>query len=128
MTIAALILTLALLGALTVMQFLLIAGAPIGHYAWGGKHRVLPGKLRIASGAAIVLYGVFGALLLSRAGVVPGGGDPPVIVATWFLFAYSALSVVGNLASRSRQERLVQTPVSALLSIGILILALAPAP
>lgn len=127
MTIAALILTLALLGALTVMQFLLIAGAPIGHYAWGGKHRVLPGKLRIASGAAIVLYGVFGALLLSRAGVVPGG-DPPVIVATWFLFAYSALSVVGNLASRSRQERLVQTPVSVLLSIGILILALAPAP
>jgi hypothetical protein len=41
MTVAALILTLTLLSCLAGMQILLIAGTPIGNYAWGGKARVL---------------------------------------------------------------------------------------
>ena len=123
-TAAALILTLTILGCLCVMQILLITRVPIGHYAWGGKERVMPPRMRIAAVVAIALYVAFAALLSSRAGVLPGGDTPAVVIATWILFAYAAFSIIANLASRSRQERAVQTPVSVALTLGILLVAL----
>ena len=120
----ALILSLTILGCLLVMQILLIAGVPIGHYAWGGKERVLPPRMRIAAVVAIGLYLAFAALLSSRAGMLPGGDSPGVVIATWILLGYSAFSIIANLASRSRRERAVQTPVSVALTLGILLVAL----
>jgi hypothetical protein len=119
MTVVALYLSLALLAGLSVMQVLLIFGVPIGHYAWGGKHRILPPRQRIAAGAAIVLYAVFAAVLLSRAEIVAGGSSPLIVVSAWVLFAYAVFSVLPNLASKSRPERAVQVPVSIALSIGV---------
>jgi len=127
MTTAALVLTLTILLALTIMQILLLTGVPVGHYAWGGKERVLPKRMRVAAVIAIVLYAVFAALLASRAGVLPAGDTPPVVIATWILFADSAFSIIANLASKSRSERAVQTPVSVALTLGILVIATAPA-
>ncbi|MFC7619690.1 hypothetical protein [Microlunatus sp. GCM10028923] len=123
---AALIVALALLAGLAVMQVLLIAGAPLGSIAWGGRHRVLPRRLKLAAGAAVLLYAGFATLLLSPAGVLPGGTLPAVIVLTWILFGYCTLSIVPNAISRSRDERLVQVPVSTLLSASVLIVALSP--
>ena len=122
----ALIVSLTILGGLLVMQILLIAGVPIGHYAWGGKERVMPPRMRVAAVIAIVLYAAFAALLISRAVVLPGGVSLAVIIGTWILFAYSAFSIIANVASRSRQERAVQTPVSVALTLGILVIALSP--
>jgi hypothetical protein len=119
MTVVALYLSLAVLAGLTVMQVLLIFGVPIGHYAWGGKHRVLPRRQRIGAGVAIVLYTVFTAVLLSRAEIVPGGRSPLIVVGAWVLFGYAVFSLVPNLASKSRPERAVQIPVSIALSIGV---------
>lgn len=122
----ALVAALALLSGLAVMQVLLIMGAPLGSIAWGGRHRVLPGRLRIAAGTALILYAAFAALLLSRAGLLPGGTSPVIIVLTWILFGYCALSIVPNAISRSRNERIVQVPVSVLLSASVLLIALSP--
>lgn len=124
MTAPALATTLTLLAGLTVMQILLSLGMPLGRYAWGGQHRILPQRLRIASVAAIAIYAVFAALLLSRAGILPSGESPTVVAASWVMFAYSVLSIAGNAISRSRPERIVQTPVSVLLSVGIFFVAL----
>jgi hypothetical protein len=124
MTAAALILTITILLALTTVQMLLLAGVPIGQYAWGGKDRILPPRLRVAAVVAILLYAAFASLLASRVGVLPGGDSSPVVIATWILFAYSALSIIPNLASKSRPERAVQTPVSVALSLGILVIAI----
>lgn len=126
MIMIALTVTLVVLAGLTLMQILLIAGLPLGSIAWGGQHRVLPRRLRIAAVVAIMLYVGFAALLMSRAGLLPGGSLPVVIVGTWILFAYCAASIVLNAISRSRNERLVQIPVSALLTIGVLVIAIGP--
>ena len=126
MTIIALYLALAILAGLAVMQTFLIFGAPIGHFAWGGKHRILPARQRVAAGAAIVLYAGFAALLLSRSGILANGHSLVIVVATWILFGYSVLSVLPNLASKSRQERAVQTPVSIALAITIGLVASGP--
>ena len=115
-----------LLAGLAVVQIALAAGAPLGRLAWGGKHRVLPRGLRIASAVSVLLYALF-AFVISRAvGYATDVGDHregyPLI---WVLTAYFGIGVLANLASRSRPERLVMTPVALLLALCCLVIALA---
>ncbi|MGY1781447.1 hypothetical protein [Geodermatophilus sp. SYSU D01036] len=115
----------ALLAALTVLQLALAGGAPLGRFAWGGQHVVLPPRLRVGSVLSIGVYAVVALLVLQAAGAVdllPGG---LVEVGMWVLTGYFALGVVLNAISRSRPERLVMTPVALALAVVCLVLALA---
>jgi hypothetical protein len=113
------------LGGLAVFQLLLAMGAPLGRFAWGGQHRVLPASLRRGSIAAIVIYGIFAVLILRRAGLLSFGlAEGVVTVATWVVTAYLLVGVGMNLASPSRPERFVMTPISALLFALCLVVAL----
>ena len=125
MTAAAAILATVVLGTLAALQVGVAAGAPWGRLVWGGKHRVLPPRLRVASALSVVLYAGFAAVLLSRAGVMPGSEAPFVVVSTWVLFAYFALGIVMNLASRSTAERRTMAPACAVLAAATLVVALA---
>ncbi|MCW2534874.1 MAG: conserved rane protein of unknown function [Modestobacter sp.] len=114
----------ALLGCLAVFQLLLVAGAPLGRFAWGGQNVVLPTSLRIGSAVSIALYGLFALLILQTAGAVTVLPRGLVGVAIWVLTAYFAVGVAMNAASRSRRERLVMTPVVLALAVACLVLAL----
>ena len=115
-----------LLGALAVLQALLIAGQPLGRFAWGGQHRVLPTKLRIGSAVSIVLYALFALIILARAEQASAGiGAGPTDVGIWALTAYFVVGIGMNAISRSRPERLVMTPVALVLAVVCLVLALA---
>src|SRR3954452_23659360 len=106
-----------ILAALAVFQAALISGAPLGHLAWGGQHKVLPGKLRVGSAVSIVLYGIFAYVALARAGLVgPLVDGTWTEVSTWVLCAYFALGTVLNGISRSRPERLVMAPAALALA------------
>ncbi|MFC0681685.1 hypothetical protein ACFFGH_27965 [Lysobacter korlensis] len=115
-----------LLAALAVFQAALVAGAPLGEYAWGGQHRVLPRRLRIGSVVSIVLYVVFAVVALAKAGILDlFPGTPVVDVAMWVIAGYLVLGIPLNAISRSRKERLVMTPtvfVLAGLAIALAIL------
>ena len=63
------IIALVTLVLLAVFQLALVAGAPLGNYAWGGQHKVLPAKLRFGSACSIVIYAVFASFILSRSGI-----------------------------------------------------------
>jgi hypothetical protein len=104
-----------LLGALAVFQALLACGVPWGRLAWGGQHDVLPARLRVGSLVVIVVYVVLGWVILARA-AQDGGGHGIPAVATWAIAGFFLLGAAGNLASESRSERVVMTPVAALLS------------
>jgi hypothetical protein len=107
-------------------QAALALGAPWGRAAWGGAHERLPNGLRIASGFAVVFWLVSGLVVLGRAGY--DWSPIPMGVArwgTWVLFGMLVVGTVMNLASRSRLERLIQTPIAAVLSVLCLIVALA---
>lgn len=113
-----------ILAGLAVFQATLAFGAPIGQFAWGGAHRVLPQRLRVSSGVSIVLYGFFAAIILSRVGLIDFG-DPGLIgAATWILCGYFTLGILMNGISRSKPERAVMTPVAAILAILYLGVAL----
>jgi hypothetical protein len=107
-------------------QAALALGAPWGRAAWGGAHERLPNRLRVASGFAVALWLAAALVVLARAGY--DWSPIPVSVArwgTWVLFGMLVVGTLMNLASRSRLERLIQTPIAAVLSILSLLVALA---
>lgn len=113
---------------LTLFQLLLAAGVPIGRMAWGGAHRVLPGKLRVASlfSAGLVALGALtcaqaGGLI---AGVLPGG---ILVWLLWGLAALFALSIVGNSITESRIERLHGVPLTVICALSCAVLAISGA-
>jgi hypothetical protein len=106
-------------------QAALALGAPWGRAAWGGAHERLPGPLRTASGFAVAFWFVAALVVLARAGFE--WSPIPVSVArwgTWVLFAILVVGTLMNLASRSRLERGIQTPIAAVLSVLCLVVAL----
>lgn len=123
---AAVVATL-LLGFGIVFQVLLAAGLPLGRAAWGGRYRVLPPKLRWGSALGALVLGAAAWIVLARAGLVaPGAGSAAVRVGTWVFTGFFALNTLGNLASKSRTERAVMTPITLLLFACFLVVALSP--
>lgn len=119
------VLAVVVLAGLAVFQALLIAGQPLGRFAWGGQHRVLPPKLRIGSAVSIVLYVVFAAVILDAARRISAGTRAGTFdVGIWVLTAYFVVGVGMNAISRSRPERFVMTPVALVLAVVCLVLAL----
>jgi len=110
---------------LAIFQLLLIFGAPLGKYAWGGKYTILPKKLRIASVVSIILYVIFTAFLVSKAGIANLISHQPLLdIGMWVLVGYFVLGIVLNAISRSKKERLVMTPVAVLLAVIFFFVAL----
>jgi hypothetical protein len=126
MTTFAAIAACVVLAALAIFQVMLAAGAPLGRFAWGGQHPgSLPTGLRVGSAISVLVYALIALLLLDRAGVLSTGPvDNVVRVGAWVVTGYFLLGVGMNLASRSRDERLVMAPAAAALDLLSLAVAL----
>jgi hypothetical protein len=109
---------------LACFQLALALGAPIGHFAWGGQHRVLPRRLRIGSLVSIAIYAMFALVVLDRAGRIDAFPDRFSEIATWVIFGYLVLGIGMNAISRSRAERFTMVPVTIVLAGLALIIAL----
>jgi hypothetical protein len=110
---------------LAVFQVLLALGLPLGAMAWGGTHRVLPGRLRVAS---VVSAGL---AVLGAVTVAQGSGLGPAVLPDIFIrpllgafVALFALSFLGNAASKSRIERLHGVSLTIVLAGSCVILLL----
>lgn len=110
------------LTAIGVVQALAAAGRPWGRFVWGGRHEVLPRRLRVGSALSIPLYAGMVAVLLLRAGA-HGDPGPVLVVATWVLTAYFGVGILLNAASRSRAERLAMVPACVVLTACCLLVA-----
>jgi len=113
-----------ILAALAVFQLALALGAPLGRFAWGGAHRVLPARLRIGSLVSIVIYAVIAVLALDRTGLIDVVPDGVSAVGMWIVFGYFVLGIVMNALSRSKPERYTMTPVVTVLAVLSLLVAL----
>ena len=122
--IAALIFIVLIL-SLCVFQIALSFGAPLGHYAWGGKHRVLPRKLRVSSALSIIIYLGMALVVASKTDlveIIPQGSFLTAL--SWGVSAYLTLGVFMNAISRSKPERYTMTPVALILAACALVVAL----
>ncbi len=106
-------------------QLALAAGAPWGHLAMGGK---FPGKLplglRVAAIVQTLLLGFLSIIVLIRAGFLLPEFGPLSEKLIWFVVAVSAVSATLNLATPSKQERLLWAPVTLLMLLSSLAVAL----
>ena len=93
-------------------QLALAAGAPWGRASYGGVHEgVLPGRLRIVSGGAALVYAGMACALASA--------HTPYPVRRRLLTGVTVvmtLGTVANAASPSGLERAIWTPTTALLA------------
>ena len=117
------IVTLALV---SLFQIALIAGAPMGEYAFGGQNPgKLPAKFRIGSVFTLAIYvGIIGHLL-AQLGILPK--MLPVglnSVANWAIFGLNLLGLLMNAISRSKKERNMWVPVLLLSVVLSIIVAL----
>ncbi len=119
------ILALIILLALTIFQLALVFGAPLGAYAWGGQHKVLPTNLRVSSVGSIILYILFAGVITSKAGFISGLILPQTVNFSMYVFAaYFTLGIFMNAISKSKKERLVMAPVAAVLAVCFWVVAL----
>jgi hypothetical protein len=118
-----------LLLGLAILQIALAFGAPLGRFAWGGAHTRLPIGLRIGSAVSIVMYAIFSAIVLARAGLLTAIANPSIArIGIWVLVGYLGLGVVMNGISRSKAERFTMTPLALALCMMACIVALGDAP
>ncbi|MDN4474951.1 hypothetical protein QQX09_03665 [Demequina sp. SYSU T00192] len=118
--------TAAIFAAVALFQVALAAGAPWGRAAWGGAHEgALPGRLRAGSAVSAVMLLGMAAVVLAGAGAIGSGDSTLVTVLLWVVVAFTALSTLANLASRSPLERAIFGPTSIALLAGSLTVALA---
>jgi hypothetical protein len=109
---------------LGIFQISLIAGAPFGHFAWGGNNEVLPIGYKIGSLVSLLIYTLFGLIVLQKAKILLYFTNQRFVnYGAWFIFGYSLLGVVANGASRSTGERNVMTPVVICLAILSFVIA-----
>lgn len=119
------LLACAVLLALFIFQLLLIAGLPLGKFAWGGQHIILPKNLRIASISSLILYGIFAAFILTKGSVLQiVNNDAVVSIGMWVFTGYFFLGVLMNAFSRSKSERLLMVPTAFVLAILFLLVTI----
>ena len=112
------------LAALAVFQLALVFGAPLGRFAWGGAHRVLPARLRVGSAVSIVIYALIDVIAWDRVGAIDVFPEPFSEVAMWVIFGYFVLGILMNAISRSKPERNLMVPVSIVLAVLSFLIAM----
>jgi hypothetical protein len=118
------ILAALILAGLVCFQLLLAVGLPLGRYAWGGTHQVLPRPFRVASVLATFIYVLAAAIILEAADLIDlvASTDLPRNAA-WALAGFFALGIGMNAISRSTKERRMAL-VALLLSALCVVVAL----
>ena len=113
-----------LLAFVIAFQIALACGAPWGDLAMGGR---FPGKFPPNMRIAAVLQAIVLALLSSIVLIKDGFWLPQLyqlsIFAIWGLVAIFALSLIMNLATPSKWERIIWAPVAALILVSSIIVA-----
>lgn len=110
-----------ILAGLICFQLLLAVGLPMGHYAWGGAHRVLPRSLRIASVVATFVYLALAMGILEAGGVIDLDASEVPRVAVWILAAFFGIGVLMNAISRSEKERRMAFVALALSALCVVV-------
>ncbi len=111
----------------SAFQIALALGAPWGEYAMGGRSPGrFPPAMRVAAVGQAVLLAVIAVVVLSDARLfLPQlTGMFPWLI--WLVVAFSAVSVVLNVLTPSARERRIWAPVTLVMLVSSLIVALSP--
>ena len=110
---------------LMCFQILLALGLPFGQVAWGGKFKKLPLGFRLASLFSAGIMAFAAILVLEKATIFSVLNTPKVVTfGIWILAAFLGLNTISNFISRSKWEKRIMTPISLILSLLCLTVAI----
>ena len=115
------ILAALILAGLVGFQLLLAAGRPLGHYAWGGAHEILPRALRIGSVVATFIYVLAAVTILEAANVTDLVASDLPRVAVWVLAGFFGIGVLMNAISRSERGRRMAFVALSLSALSVIV-------
>lgn len=108
-----------------VLSFLIICGLPLGELTMGGQYRVFPRKLRIILVTQLILQIFFVVIILQMGGFVSLWFPYKITKIICIVMAiYLSFNTVMNFISKSKKEKYMMTPLSAISAICFWITAL----
>lgn len=106
-------------------QIALAAGAPWGAYAMGGAYPgQFPPELRVAAIIQAALLAFFALVVLARAGILLPKWSRTSRWLIWVVVAFSAVSLILNTITPSASERAIWAPMTLVMLVCSLIVAL----
>ncbi len=108
-----------------LLSFLIICGLPLGELTMGGQYKIFPKKLRIVLAIQLMLQIFFVVTILQMGGFMSlwFSGKTTKIICI-IMAIYLSLNTVMNFISRSKKEKYVMTPLSAISAVCFWITAL----
>lgn len=101
-----------------ILSFLIILGLPLGELTMGGQYKVFPKKLRIVLVSQLLLQVFFVIVILQMGGYLPlWFSHKTTRIILIVMAVYLSLNVLMNLASKSKKERLIMTPLSLIAAV-----------
>ena len=108
-----------------LFQIVMAIGAPWGHLAMGGRY---PGKypirIRIAALVQAFLLALLALVVLIRARMIWPEFYEATDVGIWVVVVIYVMSLVMNLVTPSKWEKILWVPVALILTLGSLVVAL----
>ncbi len=107
-----------------ILTFLVTIGLPLGEFTMGGRFRVVPPKMRIATGISFFIQ-VFASLIILQVGEIISLGIPQKVAKGICIFfaIYLLINTIMNFCSTSKKEKYVMTPLSLITSICFFVTA-----
>jgi len=113
------------LGLLALFHILVLLGVIPADIVWGGMVQGVPSNLVTLETVALLLTLLFILIIAAKTGYVEAGRlSSAVNIGVWLIFAYLLLNTLGNLASGVSFEKLIFAPITILLALCALRLAL----
>ena len=107
-----------LLVAVIIMSILLIFGLPLGEFTMGGRYKVWPKEMRLIAVSQLLtqIFALY--VLLASGGKCPRFIPFNALKIICIVFAvFFAGNTVMNLFSKSKKEKFVMTPMSAIAAV-----------
>jgi hypothetical protein len=114
-----------LIGVVILFQLALAAGMPWGHLAMGGRYPgIFPPAMRLAALVQIGILALMILIVLTKAQMIFPGWYTVSEKAIWVVVAVSAISLVLNVITPSKWERILWAPVALLMTVCSIVVAL----
>ena len=108
-----------------VLSFLIVCGFPLGELTMGGRYKVFPKKLRIVLVMQLIIQIFFMVIILQMGGLIPFWfSENATKIICIIMAVYLSFNTIMNFISKSKKEKYIMTPLSAISAVCFWIITL----
>ena len=108
-----------------VLSFLIVCGFPLGELTMGGQYKVFPKKLRIILVMQLIIQIFFVVIILQMGGLIPFWfSENATKIICIIMAVYLSFNTIMNFISKSKKEKYIMTPLSAISAVCFWIITL----